>query len=415
MTRQLAALVLCALAVATSGAAQPSFSVSFGQGLESLQAPGETSDSQNSLAGAGSVQYLFADERARVFYDLAISTYASPGDWRTVAHEAGGRYRFDLGSSDQHHLFTGGSVVLRRNGDSWDAADYDAVGGFANLEVHPSATSVVRTGYRLDVRRFPTFTPLDQLEQSAFASALVNFQTKTTIIGEVGVGAKHYEGSAGYTTVVAGGGSTVLAGGNGGSGGGQGNGGAHGVAGQAGIMQSLMTEPVAVPGSPSTDARLVTVLVRVAQSLASRTGLSLELQRRETFGDVPPAVVATPARFFDDGVYDDPYASDSTLARVSLKSIVWHDLELAANGSWQDKPYGATPAFDANGDPIEGVLRHDRVVRASARAVFPLAPSRTGAFDVDLVCGYDFTRDRSTTAAYTYTSHAVGIGFQVGY
>jgi hypothetical protein len=126
-------------------------------------------------------------------------------------------------------------------------------------------------------------------------------------------------------------------------------------------------------------------------------------------------VVTTPARFFDDGVYDDPYASDSTLARVSLKSLAWHDIELGAHASWQDKPYGATPAFDAEGNTIDGVLRHDRVVRAAARASFPIAAARTGAFDVDLLCGYDFTRDRSTTAAYTYTSHALGVGIQVGY
>jgi len=413
MTRRLAVLVLCALGIAAAGSAQPSFSVSFGQGLEALQPSGEGRESQGSLAGAGTVQYLFAGERARVFYDLGISTYASPGDWRTIAHEAGGRYRFDLGASQQHRLFTGGSVVLRRNGDAWDTADYNAVGGFVNLELHPSATSVVRTGYRIDLRRFPTFTPLDQLEQSAFASALVNLQTRTSLIGEVGVGTKHYEGAPAFTTVVSS--SNTIAGVNGGTTGGKSIGGAHGAGPQAGITSSLITEAVTVPGSPGTDARLVTVLVRVAQSLASRTGLSVELQRRETFGDVPPAVVATPARFFDDGVYDDPYASDSTQARVSLKSIVWRDLELAANASWQDKPYGATPAFDADGNPIDGVMRHDHVVRASARAALPVAPSRTGMFNVNLLCGYDFTRDRSTTAAYDYTSHAVSVGIQVGY
>jgi hypothetical protein len=36
-------------------------------------------------------------------------------------------------------------------------------------------------------------------------------------------------------------------------------------------------------------------------------------------------------------------------------------------------------------------------------------------FDVNLLCGYDFTRDRSTTAAYDYTSHAVSVGLQVRY
>jgi len=129
---------------------------------------------------------------------------------------------------------------------------------------------------------------------------------------------------------------------------------------------------------------------------------------------VPPAVVTTPAGFFDDGVYDDPYASDARQAGVSLKSFAWREVELGAFASWQDKRYGATPAVGVDGNVIEGVLRHDRVARAGARMTWPVA-SVSGPFDVDVLCGYDFTRDRSTTAAYNYTSHAVTVGLQLAY
>jgi hypothetical protein len=180
-------------------------------------------------------------------------------------------------------------------------------------------------------------------------------------------------------------------------------------------MSSLVFTPMTVPGSPSTDARQATVFVRLAQSIASRTGLSGEFSRRLVFGDVPPAVIATPARFFDDGVYDDPYASDATVARLALRSFVGSDVEVTTFGSWQDKPYEATPAFDGNGAAIPNELRHDRVWRAGAVASWPIAASRTGPFDVDLVCGYDFTRHQSTTAAYNYVSHTVTVGVALAY
>lgn len=188
MTRTFGAALVLTLAAAAAAGAQPSFRVTIGPTLESLQPAGQPIESQGNLAGAGGVEYLFADERARVFYDLAVGDYATPGDWRTLAQEFGGRYRFDLGSSDQHHAFAGSSVVLRRNGDAWNAADYNAIGAFLNLELHPSATTALRTGYRVDIRRFPTYEPLDQAEQSAFASGLVNLQSRTTLIGEIAFG-----------------------------------------------------------------------------------------------------------------------------------------------------------------------------------------------------------------------------------
>jgi len=60
--------------------------------------------------------------------------------------------------------------------------------------------------------------------------------------------------------------------------------------------------------------------VRAAQSLGERTGLSLQYTWRTVFGSVPPVVVSTPALFFEDGVYDDPYASDASAARAKPSS-----------------------------------------------------------------------------------------------
>jgi hypothetical protein len=166
---------------------------------------------------------------------------------------------------------------------------------------------------------------------------------------------------------------------------------------------------------PSTSAQQFTVFGRAAQSLAPRTGLAIEASHRRVFGEVPPALVATPARFFDDGVYDDPFASRATLVRATLKSIVGNGIELVGSGSWQDKPYVATPALDGAGYAVEGVLREDTVVRGLAAVTVPLFPSHTGSIDLALVTSYDLTRHRSTTAIYNYTSHALGVGLSFSY
>jgi len=410
-------LPVLTLLLAASGlpaSAQVTASLSAGQGVEALQPTGDAGETEGNTAVSGALAYTFLEGRGRVGYDGVYGTYAAPGDWGFWAHEFGGRYRFDFGANRAHHLYTGGSAVLRRNGTAWEAADYDAVGGFANLELHGSDTTVVRAGYRLDARRFTTTPALDHLQHTASASLLVNLPSRTTLIGEMTTGFKSYAGLPAGTSLVAarpaaGAVDTPGMGGSGGSGAGLGGG------WRQGTSAGLTFIPVTTPGVPETDAGLVSAYLRVAQSIAERIGLSAELFHRGLFGDAPPAVVTTPPGLFDDGVYDDPFASAMTSARLSLKGLPQRGPSWLVTGTWQDKPYENTPALDPTGLPIAGQLRHDRVVRAGASLSWPIAPGRTGAAEIAFVPAYDFTRSRSTTSDYNYTAHTVTFGVTIGY
>ena len=91
------------------------------------------------------------------------------------------------------------------------------------------------------------------------------------------------------------------------------------------------------------------MLGRVAQSMTDRTSVSLQYSRRDSFGALPTAVVTTPALFFDDGVYDDPYASDAGALRVSLKRLLRNGMTIDGMGVWVRKDYRGTVALDARG------------------------------------------------------------------
>jgi hypothetical protein len=173
---------------------------------------------------------------------------------------------------------------------------------------------------------------------------------------------------------------------------------------------------VLVDGVPETTASMVTLYGRVAQGLAQRTGLSLDVSSRNTFGDLPPAVVNTPALFFDDGVYDDPFASDATTVSAVLTHL-WASLaELRASAWWSDRDYTSTPAYGLDGAPLaDGTLRHDTVWRGGIRLSLPVFGTRTGSWDVKVLGGYDYTRSRSTDAFYQYSSHAIGLGASLSY
>jgi hypothetical protein len=173
-----------------------------------------------------------------------------------------------------------------------------------------------------------------------------------------------------------------------------------------------------LPQSQDQDgaAGLVSALFRAAQSLSDRTGVHGQVAFRTTFGAVPPALVTTPAGFFDDGVYDDPFASDAVSGQGGLKRAFTSGAEIEAIVNYADRRYTNTPALAADGTELPGSpLRHDRVWRGGVVWTQPILGSRTGRAELSVDLGYRFLASRSNDAFYDYTSHGVALGFSVHY
>jgi hypothetical protein len=405
MNRSLAraALVVAStVALPRSSPAQLAIDASVVPAFESLSPEGSAKETRGTIDGGLDAEALFASERGRVDYTLDAGTYATVGDWSFLQHDAGLTWR--LGETAGPHAFLGVSGTLRRNGDSWAAADYDAVGAKANFVWSPRTGLTLRAGGRADARRFDGLPALDQVEGSGFASALVNLPSRTTLIGEVFLGGKSYAGEA---IVVPGEDPAAPPDAQGRGGRGRAEGGmGPGVRPAGGL---LVTEG-------DENAGQLTWLVRAAQSLGPRTGLSLQYTRRSVFGSVPPVVVTTPALLFEDGVYDDPYASDASTARATLKHVFPGGAEAAIGGYWLDKAYAATVALDETGGPRpDGALRADTVWQAEATASVPVLGSRTGAVSLAFELGWQYTRHRSNDAFYRYDAHAVRVGLSAAY
>jgi hypothetical protein len=395
-------LALGGLLLSTSAAAQPAMEVAIGRSFDSSSGSAVSGDG-GTLAGGVQAEYWLAGERVRLFYDLDAGDYATPGDWRYLLHEGGGSFRVDP-AQGRARLYFGGTAVWRDNGASWAAAGYRALGAFANFETGPTSGVTWRAGYRFDVRRFPDFTELDQQEHGLFTSVLVNLQTRTTLIGEVRIGRKSYASVASPLPVAADGSVAPVATGGRGAGG-RGSGG-----------PGLRTQAVVFTSAPDQAAGLVTWMGRLAQSLADRTGVAVQYSERRTFGTLPPVMVVTPALFFDDGVYDDPYASNQRAAGVSIKQVFGSLGTLEGWGAWSAKHYTATPAYGLDGLPLPGApLRTDRIWRGGAGWSVPLAPTHTGPIALDLVVHYTYTHHQSNDLLYNYRSHVIGVGTTLGF
>jgi hypothetical protein len=352
----------------------------------------------------------FAEEKGFVSYSLDRGEYAQPGDWSFLLQRFGGRYRFDLGS--KWRLHAGAEGIVRRNGVEWESADYDALGAYLNFEGRPAAGLTLRTGYRFDARAFAAIPSLDQQQHDLFASALFNLPSRTTLIAEVHAGAKSYAGEGTVLTedveLPPG---TVAPAGQGMRGGGRG----MGPSLRPTTTTTTMTTHRVL--QPEGDlAREFTLLGRIAQSLGDRTGLSLQAAWRTTSGQVPPTVVATPAGFFDDGVYDDPFASELVAVQARLKHVRPGGATFQLDARRFDQSFVSALALEATGAPLSGEpLREDQVWRAGAASSIPLLASSTKRFSVALDLGYSFTHSVSNDAFYEYDSHAAGVAVSVRY
>jgi hypothetical protein len=409
MTR-LTSFLAAGLLLAGAGAAtaQTSLSSSVGGSFASFSEGAAASTRRQDVAATAGLEHLFNGERGRLYYDFDGGTFDSPGDWAYYLNTAGFTYRFGADDERARRVYLNGSFVVRRNGDAWAAADYSALGGGLNGEFHPKSHVTLRTGYRADYRSFADMSALTQFEQRGFASVLANFQTKTTLIAEVNVGAKLYDGQVMLDPIVvtapdATAGTTY--------GPTYGRGMGMGPAWRSSAAWYL-------PQSQDQDgtAGLVSALFRVAQSLSDRTGVHGQVAVRTTFGAVPPALVTTPAGFFDDGVYDDPFASDAVSGQGGLKRAFASGAEIEAIVNYADRRYTNTPALDAGGTELPGSpLRHDRVWRGGVLWTQPVLGSRTGRAELSVDIGYRLLASQSNDAFYDYTSHGFALGFSIHY
>jgi hypothetical protein len=396
-------LVLLFGGLARSGSAQPGFTVALGRAFNSVSdpaAPGAT-DSRQTTVATFEVEHLAAAERLRLFYTLDAGNYTTPGDWQYYLHTAGATWGVPVGSAKQHILYLSGSGSFRSNGASWAAADYRAAGLMANAELHPAPVVTVRLGYRLDVRDFPDLGEMDQVQHDGFGSVLIALPTRTTLISEAHLGTKRYADTFGMPASFQTAEMPAAPPGSGLMGRGVGPG---------------LRGGSAAPSLQENRAGMVTWLARVAQSLTDRTGVSFQYAARTTFGRVSPVLVTTPALYFDDRVYDDPFASGARVISVAAKRVFAGGMELEAQASRSVKDYNAVVALDADGSGLPALeLRADRIWRASAGWTVPIARSKSGPLALDLSIDYLFTRHRSNDAFYNYTTHTIGLGAKVSY
>jgi hypothetical protein len=346
-------------------------------------------DAHANATGSLDLDQAFASGRGRIFYEGQFDRYGGTDPWRTQLHNIGLVAALPAGSTA---VEVGASVFRRANAGPWSPAGFHGASVVALLERDAGPATFTAT-YGAYARRFGDLPGLDQDEHQAGLRALVNLPSRTTVIGSLAIGAKRYDGEppdAAFVTAP----DVVLTG--------------RGQRGR-GVVSLPALQPLA-PGLPAESAvrSQWAWTARLAQSLDDRTGVWLEREARRTRGDLPPAVVWTPPLFFEDGVYDDPYAIDARTWRAGAK----HAFERGDQvGIWGSRSQRSFPGLEVEGLP--GVGRRDTLIRAGAEGVFPLL--RSEHVGLDLEAGFQYVDHRSPESWARYTARVMRLGLQLAF
>jgi hypothetical protein len=362
--------------------AQPTGTATFELPVQTTTVSGGPGQTVGILSGAGSIEHWFAQDRARLFYDVSLDRFRTAEAFDTWLHNAGGVRTFALGKTS---VDTGAAVFWRANSGGWADAGFRGI-NLQSVVERSLQQGTLTAAYNLHRRAFPDAPSLDQTEHYGHVRALVNLQTRTTIVGTAGGGWKRYEGDS-VSQV-----ETMLEPGT--------------LRGRRRVTGLLA--PVITYGSTGQPARrtLWTWSARLAQSLDDRTGIWIEHQKRQASGDAPPALVWTPPLFYDDGVYDDPYVVEARTWQAGARHLFARGDELAVWVSRSDREFEGLDALDESGIAIGP--RADRLLRGGLDV--EVALRSTPVVDVMLLAGYGYTRNRSNDSAEIYRSHIASIG-----
>jgi hypothetical protein len=356
-------------------AAQTSGEVTLEVPVQWFSATTEPTTTRRNAAGGFTIEHVVGDERGRVFYDMSMDAFGGSSGARTWLHNGGATVVF---GNRRRALETGGSLFWRANEGDWGDAGFSGVSATAIGYLQPRDDVSLIGSYGFYQRNFADQPALDQLEHFFSLRFLVNLPSRTTLVASSSLGRKTYDG--GEVTF----GETSDAG-------------PPHARRRAGRGFFVPTNPWGEVGEPAARTRW-SWFARVAQSLADRTGVWIEVERRNTSGDMPPAIVWTPPLFYDDGVYDDPYVFDLAAWRAGMTHVWAWELEMHV---WLD--YGKRD--------FAGLSRSDRLLRAGIDGSLPVV--RRAAAGLDLTASYQYVRDDSTEALESYRAHVVAAGVRI--
>ncbi len=254
----------------------------------------------------------------------------------------------------------------------------------------------------LTYNNFPELPDINNLSASLYTSVQKSFRTRTSFIGTVAVNYKYYLQQVTFVDTASvfllsikqfnqGGGSGPGMGGPGGGDGGYYN--------------------IYVSDNEQRSLGQLVLTLRLAQSLASYTGLAVQYQTRLNFSQYERSATGLIYGYSSESqIFDDPLGYESHLLGTELTQLLPHRTSIKAAAYYHQKHYVAQGAFIDAVNFDQSILREDIY-----RTVWTTLEKRVALWKMDLAVqiNYQWVNNSSNSYWYDYVSQFVSLTVQI--
>lgn len=279
-------------------------------------------------------QYNFQISKVpmRLDYSGDLNLFYYYIDRLSHAHQIGLESVFNF--NENFHFNFGAAVQLRKFKPDFEIYDYQTLTAYAQLRWDTWQTTPIQLGYRFRYRDYQNLSELDYQEHHGFFQFKHFFPTRTTFIGELTFGQKKYTNLQSAEAII------VVTPSKPGRGRGQ-------PYGRGNAAMPSDTSIVAY-NMTALKAQQVRLSLKLAQSLFSKTGLSVQYIRQfEPENNIRYLTGLEYSYSKDDDLYDDPYAYGSNELGVTITQVLPWQSTLKVYANLWDKNYFYTIVNDS--------------------------------------------------------------------
>jgi len=292
---------------------------------------------------------------ASIFYNANFSLFSEHSDLQNHTHYLGTDYEGVI-FQNKGRLYLGGKLGLRQNTSEYAAYDRRSSNAYATLKYYLTKTTVAKMGYGMEYGSYPNLSTFNFLENYGFLQLSKSFQTRTTLQAMFEAGRRDY--------------------------------------------------PNMSDDSSGSYTSQITGSVKLAQSLANKTGLQLQYLWHHAPHGVEEQYIED-AYYSAEEFFDDEYAYSGSEYRAVLKHMAPWRTTLKASISMKDRNYNVPSLYTMSGS------REDRDVtfRFEVEKKFSLG----AATDFALHMQFLNKRNNSNDSYYDYSTNMLSIGTKVAF
>lgn len=304
-----------------------------------------------------------------------------------------------LNFSEHTDFNFGAAGQLRKYQPDFEIYDYRTLIAFAQLRWDRWQTTPLQLGYRFRYRDYQNLSELSYQEHFGFVQFKHFFPTRTTFIGELDFGQKKYINLQTAEPII-----VVTP-----NKPGKGKGGRYG----KGNMVMPSDTSIIAYNMAALKAQRASLSMKLAQSLFSKTGLSLEYLRQfQPANNIRYLAGMEYSYSKDDELYDDPYAYGSNGLEITLTQILPWQSTLKIYGSLIDKDYLYSIAADSSlsSNPV-AKKRNDRqqLIGTTWEKIFKL---ERGLKNISFYLSANYLANESNDRYYDFDGFFVQCGVE---